>query len=75
MSLGLGAVSWRSRKQSVPEDSTTVAEYVATDEAMKEIVWLKKILEYLQIKQVQSTPLTIENTLAIKLTKNPKFHD
>eukprot|EP00253_Pinus_taeda_P015627 PITA_15627 len=45
MSLGSGAVSWRSRKQSVPADSTTEAEYVATAEATKEIVWLRKILE------------------------------
>eukprot|EP00253_Pinus_taeda_P008770 PITA_08770 len=63
-SLGSGAVSWRSRKQSVP-----------AAEATKEIVWLKKILEDLQVKQVQSTPLMIDNTSAIKLAKNPKFHD
>jgi len=45
MSLGSGAVSWRSRKQSVPADSTTEAEYVAAAKATKEIVWLRKILE------------------------------
>ena len=38
MSLGLAAVYWRSRKQSVPIDSTTKVEYVATSEAAKEIV-------------------------------------
>ena len=75
MNLGSGAVSWRSCKQSVPANSTTKAEYVATAEATKEIVWLRKILEDLQVKQVQSTPLTIDNTSAIKLAKNPKFHD
>eukprot|EP00253_Pinus_taeda_P035859 PITA_35859 len=70
-----GAVSWRSRKQLVPADSTTEAEYVPAAEATKEIVWLRKILEDLQVKQVQSTPLMIDNTSAIKLAKNPKFHD
>eukprot|EP00253_Pinus_taeda_P005589 PITA_05589 len=75
MSLGSGAVSWRSRKQSVRVDSTTEAEYVATAEETKEIVWLSKILEDLQVKQVQSTPLMIDNTSAIKLAKKPKFHD
>eukprot|EP00253_Pinus_taeda_P014817 PITA_14817 len=65
----------RSRKQSVPVDSTTEAEYVAAAEATKEIAWLRKILEDLQVKQVQSTPLMIDNTFAIKLDKNPKFHD
>eukprot|EP00253_Pinus_taeda_P030888 PITA_30888 len=75
MSLGSGAVSWRSCKQSVLGDSITEAEYMAAAEATKEIVCLKKILEDLQVKQVQSTPLMIENTSAIKLAKNPKFHD
>ena len=50
MSLGSTAVSWISRKQSVPADSTTEAEYVVVAEATKEIVWLRKILEDLQEK-------------------------
>eukprot|EP00253_Pinus_taeda_P012750 PITA_12750 len=65
MSLGSRALSSRSRKQSVPTDSTTEAEYVAASEATKEIVWLRKILEDLQVKQVKSTPLMIDNTSAI----------
>eukprot|EP00253_Pinus_taeda_P013270 PITA_13270 len=60
---------------SVTADSTTQEEYVAAAKATKEIVWLRKILEDLQVKQVQSTPLMIDNTSAIKLAKNPKFHD
>jgi hypothetical protein len=48
---------------------------VAVAEATKEIVWLRKILEYLQEKQVNSTPLLVDNTFAIKLAKNPRFHD
>jgi hypothetical protein len=48
---------------------------VAFAEATKEIVWLKKILEYLQEKQVNSTPLLDDNTYVIGLAKNPKFHD
>ena len=35
MSLGLGDVSWRSRKKLVLEDSTTEAEYVVVAEAIK----------------------------------------
>ena len=45
MSLGSAAISLRSRKQSIPIDSTTKVEYVAVAEARKEIVWLRKILE------------------------------
>jgi hypothetical protein len=36
-------------------------------EATKEIVWLKKILEDFQEKQVNATPLLIDNTYAIML--------
>lgn len=75
MSLGSGVISWKSRKQLVPTDSTTKVEYVAAIEATKEIVWLRKILEDLQVKQVHSTPLVIDNAFAIKLAKNLKFHD
>lgn len=48
---------------------------MATSEVKKEIVWLRKIIEDLQVKQIHSTPLMIDNTSAIKLAKNPKFHD
>eukprot|EP00253_Pinus_taeda_P032943 PITA_32943 len=58
-----------------PTDSTTEAEYVATAEATKEIVWLRKILEDLQVKQEQLTPLMIDNTSTIKFAKNLRFHD
>jgi len=48
---------------------------VATVEATKEILWLRKILEALQVKQVHSTPFMIDNTSTINLAKNPKLHD
>lgn len=75
MSLGSIAISWRSHKQSIPTDSTTEVEYVAVVETTEMIVWLRKIIEDLQEKQIQPTPLLIDNTFAIQLTRNPKFHD
>ena len=42
--LGGGAITWRSVKQSSIADSTMEVEYVATCEAAKEVVWLKKFL-------------------------------
>jgi hypothetical protein len=75
MRLGSTNVSWRSHKQSVPTNSTTEEKYVAVAEAKKEIVWLRKIIEDLQEKQVNSNTLLVDNTYAIKLVKNPIFHD
>ena len=48
---------------------------MAVVEATEDIVWLRKIIEDLQEKQESSAPLLIENTSAIKLGKNPIFHD
>eukprot|EP00253_Pinus_taeda_P012525 PITA_12525 len=75
MNLGSTSISWRSRKQSVPADSTTEAKYVAVAQATKEIIWLRKILEDLREKQKASNPLFVDNSFAIQLAKNPKFHD
>ena len=43
-SMGLGVISWFSRKQSCVALSTTEAEYVATCLASCEAVWLRKLL-------------------------------
>jgi len=50
MSLGSRIVSSRSHKKSIPAESKTEVEYVAVVEAIKEIVWLTKILEYFNEK-------------------------
>eukprot|EP00253_Pinus_taeda_P009423 PITA_09423 len=75
ISLGSTTINWRSCKQYVHVDSTIEAKYVAETQATKEIIWLCKILEDLQKKQKDSTPLLINKSSAIQLAKNPKFHD
>ena len=56
MTLGSAAISWRSKKQTIPADSTTEAKCVAAAQATKEIVWVRKILDDLrrntQLKQL-----------------------
>ena len=51
--LGGGSMSWRSVKQSCIADSTMEAEYVATCEAAKEAVWLKKFLSNIGIMRME----------------------
>ena len=38
------AVSWRSSKQDTVDDSTIEAEYIATSDATKEAIWIKKFV-------------------------------
>ena len=72
---GVSTSGWRSKKQTIPTDSTIEAEYVAATQHTKEIVWLRKILDDLQETQTTSITLFVDNNSAIQLAKNPKFHD
>ena len=47
--LGGGAISYRSVKQSCIVNSTIEAKYIATSKAVKEVVWLKKFLSNLGV--------------------------
>ena len=47
--LGGGAVSWKSVKQSYIANSTMEFEYVVVSEATKEVVWLHKFLSGLGV--------------------------
>jgi hypothetical protein len=71
---GLGAVSWKSKKQTSVARSTVESEYMAMFQAAKEAVWLNGLLEDLGIEL--RTPLIIygDNQGALALTLNPDFH-
>ena len=74
--LGGGALSWRSVKQSCMADSIMEAEYVAACEAVKEAVWLKKFLPDLGVVRMEQVPITLfcDNGGAIAQSKDPKNH-
>lgn len=68
-----GPISWISQRQQSVALSTTEAELVAASEATREIVWIRRLLEELSIKQ-DDPILYVDNEAAIKLAKNPEFH-
>jgi hypothetical protein len=72
--LGGAAISWSARKQQIIAQSTTEAEYVAGALATNEAIWLRRLLAELGQPQHEPTILRIDNESAIKLTKNPVFH-
>ena len=74
-SMGLGVISWFSRKQSCVALSTTEAEYAATCSASCEEVWLPKILCNLFDLQLDATCIYCDNRSCVKLSTNPMFHD
>ena len=74
--LGGGATSWRSVKQSCIADSTMEAEYVAACEVAKEAVRLKKFLSDLGVVRMDQVPITLfyNNGGAIAQSKDPRNH-
>ena len=50
-SMAGGAISWKSKLQSIVALSTTEAEYIVVTHACKEVIWLKRMLGEFKIKQ------------------------
>lgn len=65
-------VSWSSRKEELVARSSTSAEYIAFDAAVREIMWLLKILQ--QLDMPQSLPITLltdsDNAFTIMTSDN-----
>ena len=68
-----GAVAWQSRLQKCVALSTTEAEFIAITKACKELLWLKKFLQELGLKQERYV-LHCDSKSAIHLSKNSSFH-
>ena len=68
-----GVVSWQSKLQKCIALSMTEAEYVATTELCKEMLWMKKFLLELGIKQDEYV-VYCDSQSAIHLSKNSSFH-
>ena len=71
-----GAITWRSVKQSCIADSTMEAEYIATYEAAKEAVWLKKFLSDLGVVKMEQVPITLfcDNSGVVAQSKDARNH-
>ena len=63
-------VLWKSKKQTVAANSSTMAEYIAINLASKEGLFVSNVLD---VCEINSRPLHIymDNTAAILLTQNP----
>jgi hypothetical protein len=69
-----GAITWKSKKQSVIALSSTEAEYIALSEAGREVVWLRNLYGELGFPQNTTTVIKGDNEGSIVLTEIPQFH-
>jgi len=73
-SLGLGVISWRSRKQRTVADSTCYAEYTALHETSREGIFLRQLLDSLAFPCRGSTPIHCDNDAATRLAEDQVLH-
>jgi hypothetical protein len=61
------AFNWMSQRQSCVAQSSTEAEYIAANEAARDIHWARVFLSELGCAQPQPTPLFIDNSTTIRM--------
>jgi len=62
-----------TKKQSITADSSTVAEYIATHLASKQILWARNFLQEIGFPQTTPTVLMEDNKSTISLIKNKGY--
>ena len=72
--IGNCPITWQSSKQSCVALSSMETEYIALSEAVKETIFLKRLLEALGYTSGKPVILTIDNQGAEKLASNPVYH-
>jgi hypothetical protein len=73
--IGSGAISWQSKRQSVVALSTCEAEFLGQTQATKEAIWLRRLLNELNMSQGKTATIICgDNQGAIALSSNPQYH-
>jgi hypothetical protein len=66
-----GAISWSSKLQSTVAASTAEAEYMSAASAVKEALWLRKLLSDFELMSSEPLLLYCDSQAALKLLVNP----
>jgi len=74
--IGLGTISWSTKKQPIVTLSSTESEYVALTHAAKDTLWIHKLLKEFTFLHDLSLPTVLycDNQDAIRLSKDATFH-
>ncbi|KAI4344544.1 hypothetical protein L6164_011759 [Bauhinia variegata] len=73
MTFAGGVVSWQSKLHKCVALSSTEVEYIAITEAEKELLWIKRFLQELDLNQERYV-VHSDSQSAIHLSKNLTFH-
>ncbi|CAI7812070.1 unnamed protein product [Closterium sp. NIES-54] len=72
--VGGGFVSWRSKKQTETALSSIESEYMAMFHGVKEVIWLRRLLEEIGQEQKVATPLFCDSKGALGMAMNAVLH-
>ena len=72
--LGLGAISWSSKKQPTIALSSMEPEYRAACSGTCEAIWLCHLLEDLGFPQKSHSLVLCDNQSCLAIARNPVFH-
>ena len=68
-----GAISWQSKLQKCVSLSTIQAKYIVATEARKEMLWMKRFLQEMDLKPREYI-VHCDSQSAIYLSKNTMYH-
>ena len=73
--FGGNLVTWRSKKQSVVSKSSTEAEFRAMSKGIDEVMWIKHLMEELQVSYTKPIIIRCDNRSAISIAHDHVYHD
>ena len=68
-----GAISWQSKLQKCVSLSTTEVKYIVATKGVKEMLWMKRFLQELDLKQ-KDYIVHFDSQSALGLSKNTMYH-
>ena len=72
--LGLGVISWSSKKQPTVADSSCYAEYITLHSTAHEVIFLRQLLEGLKVLPPHTTNLFCNNNASSRLSEDHIWH-
>jgi len=71
--FGSRLVTWQCKKQTTVSTSTCEAEYVAASSCCSQVLWIQQQMRDYGLRFL-NTPINVDNTAVISITKNPVQH-
>lgn len=69
------AINWKSHRQDIVALSSTEAEYIALSSCVKDVLWIRQIINEIKKNFVECTVIHGDNTSALKIANCEAFRE